>query len=107
MTATTRRILLVLLLSVVSTIVPLTNAHPNYYLRTSNEDYPSTKTNKTRRMIAVGSLGDDLAKVFHSGVRVRISWVQEGRRLSTFCTHSHYIDHDDGLRLRPLVLQKR
>jgi hypothetical protein len=31
------------------------------YLRTSNEDYPSTKTNKTRRMIAVGSLGDDLA----------------------------------------------
>ena len=67
MTATTRRILRVLLLAVVSTIVPLTNAHPNYYLRTSNEDYPSTKTNKTRRMIAVGSLGDDLAKVFHTG----------------------------------------
>jgi hypothetical protein len=70
MPAATRRILLVLLLAVVSTIVPLTNAHPNYYLRTSNEDYPSTKTNKTRRMLAVGSLGDDLAKVVGNGLRV-------------------------------------
>jgi hypothetical protein len=61
MTASVILLVLLLLLAVVSTIVSLTNAYPNYYLRTSNEDYPSTKTNKTRRMIAVGSFYDDIA----------------------------------------------
>ena len=63
-------ILLVLVL-LVSIIVPLTNAHPNYNLRTSNEHYPSTimkddyivsEDKQTRTLFAVGSFGDDVAK---------------------------------------------
>ena len=61
------RILLVLVL-LVSIIVPFTNAHPNYNLRTSNEHYPSTimkddyfvsEDKQTRRLLP--PVGDDIA----------------------------------------------
>ena len=65
-------ILLVLVL-LVSIIVPLTNAHPNYNLRTLNEHYPSTimkddyivsEDKETRKLFPpVGAVGDDIAKV--------------------------------------------
>ena len=64
-------ILLVLVLLVSSIIVPLTNAHPNYNLRTSNEQYHSTiikddyivsEDKQTRRLLP--PVGDDIAKVF-------------------------------------------
>ena len=64
-------ILLVLVL-LVSIRVPLTNAHPKYNLRTSNEQhYPSTimkydyivsDDKQTRKLFSVGSFGDDVAK---------------------------------------------